>query len=140
MKKALPIGISDYREAKEHHKYYVVDKSQIIEDFLQSGSKVTLITRPRRFGKTLNMSMMAEFFDVTKDSQDIFEDTYIMQSEYASYLNQYPTIFLSFAGAKGSLYVIIEYIKDQLSKEYRKYKYVFEHLKDDFDIKKYQRI
>ena len=59
MRKELPIGISDYREAKEYHKYYVVDKSKMIEDFLQSGSKVTLITRPRRFGKTLNMSMLS---------------------------------------------------------------------------------
>ena len=58
MRKELPIGISDYREAKEYRKYYVVDKSKMIEDFLQSGSKVTLITRPRRFGKTLNMSML----------------------------------------------------------------------------------
>ena len=65
-------------------KYYVVDKSLMIKEFLDSGAKVTLITRPRRFGKTLNMSMLAEFFDLSKDSRLIFEDTKIMKTENAS--------------------------------------------------------
>ena len=128
MRKELPIGISDYREAKEYRKYYVVDKSKMIEDFLQSGSKVTLITRPRRFGKTLNMSMLYEFLDITKDSKDIFKGTYIMQSEYASYMNQYPTIFLSFASAKGSRLHVMQQIKEQLQKEYERYAYIFQNL------------
>ena len=132
MRKELPIGISDYREAKEYHKYYVVDKSKMIEDFLKSGSKVTLITRPRRFGKTLNMSMLAEFFDVTKDSKDIFEDTYIMLSEYASYMNQYPTIFLSFANLKGNKCNIIKDLKICLLKEYKKWKHAI-IIEDEFD-------
>ena len=127
MRKELPIGISDYREAKEYRKYYVVDKSKMIEDFLQSGSKVTLITRPRRFGKTLNMSMLYEFLDITKDSKDIFKDTYIMQSEYASYMNQYPTIFLSFASAKGVQYDISEQVKYQIREEYRRYRFIFQN-------------
>lgn len=54
----------------------------MIQEFLERKSKVTLITRPRRFGKTLNMSMMASFFDVTKDSKYIFENTEIMNSDY----------------------------------------------------------
>ena len=64
--KRIPIGISDYRKLKTGD-YYIVDKSLLIKEFLDSGAEVTLVTRPRRFGKTLNMSMMAEFFDITKD-------------------------------------------------------------------------
>ena len=60
-----------------------------------------LITRPRRFGKTLNVSMMAEFFDITKDSKDIFKDTKIMDTPYANEMNQYPTIYITFVDAKG---------------------------------------
>ena len=100
MKKALPIGVDDYRRLKENN-YYAVDKKLMTEQFFQRQSIVTLITRPRRFGKTLNMSMMAEFFDITKDSKEIFNDTNIIKSLYASNMNQYPTIFVSFANAKG---------------------------------------
>ncbi len=63
--------------------------------------RVTLITRPRRFGKTLNMSMMASFFDITKDSRELFKDTAIMKSEHASATDQYPTNPLSMAYANG---------------------------------------
>ena len=90
--KRIPIGISDYRKLKTGD-YYIVDKSLLIKEFLDSGAEVTLVTRPRRFGKTLNMSMMAEFFDITKDSKDIFKDTAIMDTEYVREMNQYPTIF-----------------------------------------------
>ena len=99
-KRKIPVGLSNYREMKTE-KYYVVDKSLMIKEFLDSGAKVTLITRPRRFGKTLNMSMLAEFFDLSKDSRLIFEDTKIMKTENASEINQYPTIFLSFANCRG---------------------------------------
>ena len=128
MRKELPIGISNYREAKEEKRYYIVDKSKMIEDFLKSGTKVTLITRPRRFGKTLNMSMMAEFFDVTKDSKDIFEGTYILESEYVSYMNHYPTIFLSFANIKGNKQSIMKGLKLMLLEIYEKYDYIFTKL------------
>ena len=139
MKKALPIGVSNYRELKEND-YYAVDKSKMIESYLINKYKVTLITRPRRFGKTLNMSMMAEFFDVTKDSKDIFEGTYISQSEYASYMNQYPTIFISFANAKQNKQGIVEVIKYQLREAYRKHQNIFDNLVDEIDIEDYKRI
>ena len=125
--KKIPIGISNYRELKAMN-YYVVDKSVMIKDFLDSGAKVTLITRPRRFGKTLNMSMMAEFFDITKDSKEIFEDTKIVELGYENERNQYPTIFLSFADAKGNKTNIVMQIKLQLIKEFRKYKEVFHEI------------
>ena len=133
MRKELPIGISDYRKIKEEG-YYVVDKTKLIEEFLRSKSGVTLITRPRRFGKTLNMSMLYEFLDITKDSKNIFEDTYIMQSEYALYMNQYPTIFLSFANVKGSKEGISRKLKLIMLETYAKYEYIFQNLN------KYQQI
>ncbi|WP_270580198.1 MULTISPECIES: AAA family ATPase, partial [Bacillota] len=74
--KHVPIGMSNYRMVKKENAYYV-DKTKMIEELLRLNDQVTLITRPRRFGKTLNMSMLAEFFDITKDSKEIFKDTYI---------------------------------------------------------------
>lgn len=86
--KAIPIGISNFEELRNNN-YYFVDKTNMIQEFLERKSKVTLITRPRRFGKTLNMSMMASFFDVTKDSKYIFENTVIMNSDYINDMNRY---------------------------------------------------
>ena len=82
--KRIPIGLKDYKKLKDEN-YYVVDKSLMIKEYMDRGSEVTLITRPRRFGKTINMSMLAEFFDITKDSREIFKDTAVMhtESEYA---------------------------------------------------------
>ena len=80
--KKIPIGLKDYRKLKEDN-YYIVDKSLMIKEYIDRGSEVTLITRPRRFGKTINMSMLAEFFDITKDSREIFKDAAIMQTEIA---------------------------------------------------------
>lgn len=127
MKKALPIGVDAYRRLKENN-YYAVDKTLMIEEFLQRQSIVTLITRPRRFGKTLNMSMMAEFFDITKDSKEIFNDTNITKSLYASNMNQYPTIFVSFANAKGDQINVVQQIKEQLRNEYNRYEHIFNNL------------
>ncbi|MCD7948891.1 MAG: ATP-binding protein [Erysipelotrichaceae bacterium] len=128
MKKNIPIGISNYRTLKERNLYHV-DKTLMIKEFLDdSGTWISLITRPRRFGKTLNMSMMSEFFDITKDSKDIFDGTKIMETEYASYINQYPTIFLSFANAKGTRQNTINSIKDSLREAYDKYDYIFNNM------------
>ena len=98
--KTIPIGISDFRKLRDND-YFFVDKTLMIKDFLEAKSQVMLITRPRRFGKTLNVSMMAEFFDITKDSKDIFKDTKIMDTPYANEMNQYPTIYITFVDAKG---------------------------------------
>ena len=76
--KTIPIGIKSFRKLREEN-YYFVDKTLIIKDFLERGSKVTLITRPWRFGKTMNMSMLSESFDITKDSKEIFKGTKIME-------------------------------------------------------------
>lgn len=132
MIKALPMGVQDYKTLKENNKYYVVDKTLMIQEFLDRKSIVTLITRPRRFGKTLNMSMMAEFFDVTKDSKELFKDTQIMKTEYASQINQYPTIFISFANAKGDALSITRIIKKNFLNLYQINQKVFDNL-DRFD-------
>mgnify|MGYP005807933007 CR=1 FL=1 len=131
MKKRIPIGLKSYDKLKKGN-YYVVDKTMMICDFLARGNEVTLITRPRRFGKTINMSMMAEFFDVTKDAKEIFKDTAIMDTEYAAEMNQYPTIFLSFANAKGSKRSIIQNIQQAFLELYQKHQQVFADL-DEYE-------
>ena len=138
MQLSVPRGVSNYRRLKTDH-YYFVDKSLMISDFLKEKNAVTLITRPRRFGKTINMSMMAEFFDITKDSKELFKDTKIMDTVYASKMNQYPTIFLSFANAKGNKINIISSIKQNLIKLYQLNKHLFQDL-DEFDMIIYKGI
>ena len=71
-KKSLPIGNDDFTELRINNSYYV-DKTLMIRDFIEMNDKVALIARPRRFGKTLNMSMMKAFFDITLDSRQLFE-------------------------------------------------------------------
>lgn len=132
----LPIGLKSYRKMKEEN-YYTVDKSMMIQEFLNRGNEVTLVTRPRRFGKTINMSMMAEFFDITKKSDEIFQGTAIMKTEYASYINQYPTIFLTFADAKGNVKQITKFIKMQIRSMYQQYSHVFEKI-SEFEQEDYE--
>ena len=139
MKKRIPLGLQSYDKLKTGN-YYVVDKSLMIQDFLSRGNEVTLITRPRRFGKTLNMSMMASFFDITKDSRELFKDTAIMDTEYAAEMNQYPTVFLSFASAKNSKQELTKAIKYQLRKEYDRHRQAFETTMTEFDADEYQKI
>ncbi|WP_286154806.1 AAA family ATPase, partial [Thomasclavelia cocleata] len=138
MRKRIPVGLKDYEKLKSEN-YYVVDKTLMIKDFLEQGNEVTLITRPRRFGKTINMSMMAEFFDITKDSKELFKDTKIMDTEYADQINQYPTIFISFAEAKRNKIEVVQRIKEQLQNVYDQYLHIFGNL-TDFEKSNYQKI
>lgn len=85
------------------------------------------------------MSMMAEFFDITKDSRQLFKDTEIMKTEYASEINQYPTIFISFANAKGDKINIVRQIKGQLQREYERVSFIFDNL-TEFESNDYSRI
>ena len=127
-RKPLPIGIEDFKEVIDSG-YYFVDKTLMIKEFLDRGTDVTLITRPRRFGKTINMSMMAEFFDITKDSKEIFKGTKIMETPYVAEINQYPTIFISFADAKRDKETVVSTIRTQIQIQWDKYDFVFENLK-----------
>lgn len=100
----IPVGTSNFAEIRQKG-YYYIDKSGLIEELMRTpGTKVTLITRPRRFGKTLGMSMMAEFFDIRKDSGILFEGLSISkQRELCKvWMNQYPTVLVSFRNVEGN--------------------------------------
>lgn len=102
-KKPLPIGVSDFKSATTN--YYYVDKTLLIRDFLNAIPMVSLFTRPRRFGKTLNMDMLRVFFEKTPEDTSIyFKDKYIWQcgDYYTKHQGQYPAIFLSFKDVKCS--------------------------------------
>ena len=101
LKRPLPIGIDDFAKIRDNG-YYYVDKTLMIRDFLESRDEVTLITRPRRFGKTLNMTMIREFLDMTKDSSRIFEGLAIMNTEFAGQMNSRPVIYFTFKDCKGT--------------------------------------
>ena len=100
----IPVGISDFRRIREED-YYYIDKSGLISTLLENTpAQVTLITRPRRFGKTLGMSMLANFFDITQDSKQLFKGLEISRNQAlcADWMNQYPTVFLSFKDIGGT--------------------------------------
>lgn len=100
----LPVGIDDFRKLRESHFYYV-DKTRLIEQLLLNWSEVTLFTRPRRFGKTLNMSMLKSFFDIGTDKA-LFDGLYISGNKDLcdEYMGKYPVIFLSLKGVEGLTY------------------------------------
>lgn len=100
----LPVGIDDFRKLRESHFYYV-DKTRLIEQLLLNWSEVTLFTRPRRFGKTLNMSMLKSFFDIGTD-ETLFDGLYISSNKELcdEYMGKYPVIFLSLKGVEGLTY------------------------------------
>ena len=114
---------------------YFVDKTLIIKEFLERKKQVTIITRPRLFGKTINITMMSEFFDNTKDSKKLFKGTKIMDTSYASEINQYPTLFFSFSNARSNKETIISEIRSQIINEWTKYDFVFTDLNKDEKIK-----
>ncbi|MFW6676814.1 AAA family ATPase [Lacrimispora sp. AGF001] len=101
VKRILPIGNDDFRKLRENGSYYV-DKTLMIKDFIEMQDEVTLIARPRRFGKTLNVTMLKEFFDIEKDSRDIFNGLAIMDTEYADQINSRPVIYFTFKNSKGT--------------------------------------
>ncbi len=99
----IPIGRSGFADIRKNG-YYYIDKSGLIRELLRTdGRQVTLITRPRRFGKTLGMSMLSEFFDIRKNSVELFEGLSIMSEKELceTWMNQYPTLFLSFKSVDG---------------------------------------
>ena len=97
----LPVGIDDFRKLRESDFYYV-DKTRLIEQLLLNWSEVTLFTRPRRFGKTLNMSMLKSFFEIGTD-KSLFDSLYISGNKALcdEHMGKYPVIFLSLKGVEG---------------------------------------
>lgn len=99
----IPIGRSSFSDIRQNG-YYYIDKSGLIEELLKTdATQVTLITRPRRFGKTLGMRMLADFFDIQKDSHELFAGLSISKNTELcrAWMNQYPTLFLSFKNVDG---------------------------------------
>lgn len=135
----IPVGISDFREIRENG-YYYIDKTFLIYELLKTpATKVTLITRPRRFGKTLGMSMLADFFDIRKESSSLFEGLDI--SEKASicneWMNQYPVIFLSLKDIDGLTFEdAYGQLVAQIADLYKEYTYLLECAEIDEDDKK----
>lgn len=97
----LPVGIEDFQEIRKAGFYYI-DKTRLIEQLLESWGKVNLFTRPRRFGKTLNMSMLRCFFEVGTDSS-LFDGLYISKNRELceEYMGKYPVVYLSLKGVDG---------------------------------------
>ena len=119
----LPIGVSDYRLAST--EYYYVDKTMMIKDFLDERPIVSLFTRPRRFGKTLNMDMLRTFFEKTgQDTSVYFHDKKIWKcgAKYQNYQGKYPVIFITFKDVKFNTWAeTLESVKDLFSKEARRH-------------------
>ncbi len=131
-KKALPIGLSDFKSVIEEN-YYYVDKTDLISNLLYDGAKVNLFTRPRRFGKTLNMSMLKHFFNIENGAENrkLFENLKISESKYMEEQGKYPVIFISFKNLEeenwenclrkiknliGDLYNEFEFLREKLNK------------------------
>ena len=135
--KPLPIGISDYVRAQS--EYYYVDKTLLIKEFLDQKPLVSLFTRPRRFGKTLNMDMLRVFFEVSEeDTSRYFTDKAIWKcgEEYRSHQGKYPVIFLTFKDVKfGTWEATIDKIKGLLQEEYGRH----QELTNSDKLSKYEK-
>ena len=128
MDRPLPIGTDDFCRVRKNG-YYYVDKTLMIKEFIEMQDEVALVARPRRFGKTLNMTMIREFFDITKDSRGIFAGLKIMDSEYAQQINSRPVIYLTFKNCKArTSKELVEQIKNELYKEYKRYEMLMQEL------------
>ena len=134
----LPIGIENYAEMIEKG-YYYVDKTLFIKELLDRKGKVNLFTRPRRFGKTLNMSMLQYFFEKSeRDHTPLFTGTKIMKAgeKYVSEMGRYPVIFLSLKSMKQDSYSSAFYcLKEGIAAEFKRHLELLRQLplKEDFD-------
>ena len=129
-KRPLPIGISDFKTIIEE-KYYYADKTDMIGDILDDRAMVTLFTRPRRFGKTLNMSMMKYFFGIenTEENKKLFDGLAISNKEYMKEQGQYPVIFISFRNIEEENWEDCYFeIKNIISRTYNEFEFLRETL------------
>ncbi len=130
--KRLAIGIDDFRKIIKEDCYYV-DKTKFIEDVLQDASNVKLFTRPRRFGKTLNMSMLKYFFDVreSEENRELFNGLDIEKSKYIDEQGKYPTILISLKSIKYETWEeSLEQLKSLISNLYNEFEYIRESLNE----------
>ena len=132
--KKLPIGLSDFKELIEEN-YYYFDKTNFIDEIVKDGSKVKLFARPRRFGKTLNMSMLKYFFDVkeAEENRKLFKNLYIEKTENFKEQGQYPVVFLSLKDLKADNWEsMVNYLKVLISNLCLENRYLLKNL-DSFD-------
>ena len=139
----VAIGIQEFNEIREGN-YFYIDKTHFISEWWESGDKATLIARPRRFGKTLNISMLEQFFSVNyKDRGDLFEGLFIWQEEkYRKLQGTYPVISLSFANIKESNFAMTRKKMCQLITElYEKYAFLLEgEILGQSDVRYFNRV
>ena len=139
--KRIGIGLSDFKELIEEDFYYF-DKTKFIDEIVKDGAKVKLFTRPRRFGKTLNMSMLKYFFDVEKKEENgkLFKDLYIEKTESFKEQGQYPVIFLSLKDLKATTWEIMEKdIKSTVASLFLEYEDLYYEL-GEFDKPLFKKI
>ena len=140
-KKAIPVGIEDFKELIQD-EYYYVDKTLLIDEMLMNKSKVTLFTRPRRFGKTLNMSMLKYFFDIKdkEENKKLFENLKVSDSEYMSEQGKYPVIFISLKDLKGDTWEeCLKRLKLFIFDLYVEFEYIREKM-NEWDKKKFEKV
>ncbi len=140
-KKKLPIGLSDFKEIIEYD-YYYFDKTKFIENILEDRSKVKLFTRPRRFGKTLNISMLKYFFDVKNkdENKNLFEGLNISKSEYFNKQGEFPVISISFKDYNEKKWESgFREVKGIIERLYTKYKFLTEKM-DEIEIEKFNSV
>ena len=128
--KNLPIGIDDFKKIREKNTYYV-DKTKYIEEILFDTSEVKLFTRPRRFGKTLNMSMLKYFFNIEnkEENRKLFKNLYIEKSEFFQEQGAYPVVYISLKGIKADTWEnSLSRIKTLLRELYEEYSFIKEKL------------
>lgn len=132
----IPVGISDFKKIREND-YYYIDKSGLIKELLKRESaEVTLITRPRRFGKTMGMSMLAHFFDIRSDNRRLFDGLEITRDEVlcGAWMNQYPVVFLTLKDIDGLTFEdVYERLAVQISNLYKEHAYLLESERMDSD-------
>ena len=140
-KKAVPVGIEDF-ERIVREDYYYVDKTLLIEELLINRAPVTLFTRPRRFGKTLNMSMIKYFFDVKnkEENKKLFENLKISNSEYMSEQGKYPVIFISLKDLKADTWKeCLKRLKLFIFDLYAEFEYIREKM-NEWDKRKFEKV
>ena len=139
--KKIPIGIDDFKKLRENSAYYV-DKTKLISEILDDGAEVKLFTRPRRFGKTLNMSMLKYFFDIdnAEENRKLFSELDIEKSEYFSEQGQYPVIFISLKGIKSNSWEECLFdLKSLISNLYNEFEFVRASLNES-ELKEFNKI
>ena len=130
--KKIPVGIEDFKEIINNNCYYV-DKTKFITNILDDGSKVKLFTRPRRFGKTLNMSMIKYFFDIKnkEENKKLFQNLYIEKSDFFEEQGAYPVVYISLKGIKADTWESSFFlIKSLISSIYNEFEYIREKLNE----------